>query len=101
MSTTEWLKKMDLGQLRFAKEEAERMINAIESEKKVTLFIVEGPHINEACFTENEFDLAKVKLCEIIMSAEFEPDFMSSDHPKILRRKFFESEAKEMMGLNK
>lgn len=100
MSTREYLAKLDIDQLRFAKKEAERLIRAKEDEERVTLYIVEGPIINEAAYSSDQFDLAKKKVCELIMSDEFTEDDVFSDHPKIARRRVRESEVAGYMNLN-
>ena len=100
MSTREYLAKLDIDQLRFAKAEAERLISKIEDEKRVSLFIVEGMHVNEACYTAEQFNLAKEKLCELIMSDDFTEDDVLHDHPKIVRRRVYESEVAGYMELN-
>lgn len=100
MSTREYLSKLDIDQLRFAKEEAERLISKIEDEKKITLFIVEGSCVNEACYSESEFHLAKIKLCELIMQDDFTEVDLGGFHPKISKIKVYESEVSEYMKLN-
>ena len=100
MSTREFLASLDIDQLRFAKNEAERLIRAKEDEERVTLYIVEGTAINEAAYSSDQFDLAKKKVCELIMSDEFTEDGVYSDHPKIVRRRVRESEVAGYMSLN-
>lgn len=100
MSTREYLAKLDIDQLRFAKEEAERLIRKIEDEDRVSLFIVEGTIVNEACYSADQFDLAKKKVCELIMSDEFTERDVQNDHPKIVRLRVYESEVAGYMKLN-
>lgn len=100
MSTREYLSKLDIDQLRFAKDEAERLIRKIEDEDRVSLFIVEGTCVNEACYSSDQFDLAKKKLCEVIMSDEFTEHDVQNDHPKIVRRRVYESEVDDYIKLN-
>lgn len=100
MSTKEYLSTLDLDQLKFAKEEAERRIREIEDQARVSLFIVEGASVNEACYSDNEFHIAKQKLCEVIMQDDFTKDDLGNYHPKIVRRRVYESEVVGWMGLN-
>ncbi len=100
MKTKEFLSELNLDQLRVAKEEAERLIRAKEDEERVTLYVVEGSIINEAAYPSDQFDLAKKKVCEMIMSDEFTEDDVYSDHPKIVRRRVRESEVADYMNLN-
>lgn len=100
MSTSKYLKKLSLDQLIFAKEEAEKLIKAITDQKKVKLWIVTGT-VNEACYKEEDFQLAKKKVCELIMSEEFGADSVTYDHPKITKNHVYESEVDDWMKLNK
>lgn len=100
MSTSDWLAKMDIEQLRFARDEAARRIKAIEDEERVKLYIVEGPNINEACFHEHEFGKAKEKLAEVILSDRFKETHSGADHPRIRRISVYESEVAGYMDLN-
>lgn len=100
MSTREFLSKLDIDQLRFAKEEAENLIRKIENQDKVSLFLVEGATVNEACFTTDEFELAKKKLCEVIMQDDFTETDLVSFHPKINKIRVYESEVAGYMALN-
>ena len=100
MSTTEYLSKMDIDQLRFARKEADRRIREIQDEGKVTVWIIE--HIvNTACFYEHDFAAAKEKLAEIILSERFSPSDVNGEHPKILKVRLYKSEVADYMELNK
>lgn len=101
MSTNDYLKKLDLDQLRYARDKAQSLINDIEEQEKVKLWVVSGVYINEACFKEDDFYAAKERLCKEIMSDEFTIDCVIHDHPKINAHICYESEVAEMMTLNK
>ena len=104
MSTTEYLEQLDESQLEYAIIEAERLLQGKRDEKKMKLYVVQGKHVNEGCFAENEFDKAKQKLCELIMSDEFKPTDirpLGQDHPIIIKKLVPESEVPEWMDLNK
>ncbi len=93
MSTTDYLKNLDHDQLIYARNFANEMINKIEDEGMVTLWVVEGVHINIAHYKKDDFQKAKIKLCEAIMSDEFSSDYVGRDHPRISRERVYASEA--------
>jgi len=100
MSTTEYLSKLNIDQLLFAREEADRRIKEIKDKPRVTVWIVE--HItNAACFYEHDFAAAKEKLAEIILSEEFTASDIRHSHPQILKVRLYESEVADYMELNK
>lgn len=101
MSTNDYLSTLSIVQLRYARDKAQDMINEIEAEKKIKLWVVSGVHVNEACFKDDDFNAAKVKLCEEIMGDDFTPQEVRHDHPKIQRKVVFESEVEEWMSLNR
>ena len=101
MSTKDYLKSLDRGQLVFARDTAQKMIEEIEAEEKITLWIVSDRLMNIACFEEKDFDKAKKVVCEAIMSDEFKPmDVACRSHPEIRKEIAFESEVADWMSLN-
>lgn len=89
MSTREYLSKLDINQLMFAREEAERLIKEKKDPKKVTLIIVEGKCEYELNQSYDVFHLAKLKKCElkpcelIVQKEDFTQVHLGSFHPKI------------------
>lgn len=100
MSTTEYLKDLDLDQLRFAKEVAERLIKDFEDQDQIKLWVVAGTSLNESCFCEDDFQKAKERVCELIMRDDFTQRDVLYDHPKIHRQVAYESEVAGWMRLN-
>ena len=100
VSTREFLKKLDIDQLRRAKEIADETISAIEAEKKVRLWVIDDGNVNVACFSDDDFRKAKEKVCEIIMSDDFTKDDVFLSHPRIDRCMAYESEVSGWMELN-
>lgn len=101
MGISEYLSQLDLDQLRNARDVADSLIKGIEDQERVKLWVVAGTCVNEAAFKDDEFNSAKKKLCEYIMSDEFTPDDVLHDHPRINRHACYESEIPAWMELNK
>lgn len=101
MGTDQFIKSLDLEQLRYARDKAEERIKEIESEKKIAIIIVENSLSNDSCFLECDFEKAKVRLCELIMKDDFEDYHLKhKEQPKLTRKVIFESELGSWMSLN-
>lgn len=55
---------------------------------------------NVACFTEDQLNMAKNKVCELIMSDDFKIQNINHSHPRLRGHMAYESEVAEWMALN-
>lgn len=101
MSTEDYLKGLDFEQLQYARDRAQALIDAKLEEERVVLLVLEGTCVNEACFKEEDFEVAKKALCAYIMTDEFTLEDVRYDHPLLVRTLVPESSVADLMSLNK
>lgn len=99
MDTKEFLSKLDYSQLAFAKARCTELMEKIEREEKVPLWIVSDEDINWGFFEKDQYKEAVECLCKQIMKTYNiygEEDVQYN----IQLRYFKESEVKELLKLN-
>ena len=64
MGTNEYLRTLDLDQLRYARDRANGLIAEKEAEKKLTVWLVQDRHMNLAWFAADDYLKAAAALLE-------------------------------------
>lgn len=66
MSTKEYLARLDYAQLVFARDEADRLIEAKDAESRTVIWVVSSGMANVSAFTEDRYHMAVERLIEEI-----------------------------------
>jgi len=101
MSIEKYLKTLSIDQLYFAEEKCKELIGHITSQDKIKLFVIDNGLFNVACFSYDDFDKAREKLCEVIMEDGIvSRKVKQREMPSISLVSVYASEVEDLMSLN-
>lgn len=99
MSITEYINKLEIEQVKFAKSVIDKRLRYFNEGKNVVLYIVSDTCLNVGCYKEGDFSSAKQHLAKLILSERFDESELR-DVPTVRKILVKEEEVEGWMEIN-